>query len=219
MAILDDADDLNDEAANAFLKTLEEPPPGAVLILIGTSAELQKETIVSRCSVVRFDPLPESEIAALLLEMGVVSDPADAERLAALGEGSVSRACGLADAELERFRRSLIDELAAEHGFQPPELASRLQAFIKQAGKESVDPAPARQPVDRRAGAVFPRHPLADRGAGAPLPRSGRPPGRRSVVAATRARRRAGRRRSLHRGRLLSGAARVPAADPELALA
>ena len=48
VAILNDADDLNDEAANAFLKTLEEPPAGAVLILIGTSAELQKETIISR---------------------------------------------------------------------------------------------------------------------------------------------------------------------------
>ncbi len=138
VAILDDADDLNDEASNAFLKTLEEPPPGAVLILIGTSAELQKETIVSRCSVVRFDPLPDSEIAALLLELGVAQDPADAARLAALGDGSVSRACGLADLELERFRRGLIDEIAAEHGFQPPELTVRLQAYIKQAGKESI---------------------------------------------------------------------------------
>jgi DNA polymerase-3 subunit delta' len=138
VALLDDADDLNDEAANAFLKTLEEPPEGAVLILIGSSAELQKETIVSRCRVVRFGPLPDSEIAALLMEMNIVSDRAVADRLAALGEGSVNRACGLADADLEIFRRSMIDELAAEHGFQPPELASRLQAFIKQAGKESV---------------------------------------------------------------------------------
>ena len=64
VAILDDADDLNEEASNAFLKTLEEPPPGAVLILVGTTPELQKETIVSRCSVVRFDPLPDAEIAA-----------------------------------------------------------------------------------------------------------------------------------------------------------
>ena len=78
VAILNDADDLNDEASNAFLKTLEEPPPGAVLILIGTSAELQKETIISRCSLVRFDPLPEAEIAALLLEKGIARDAADA---------------------------------------------------------------------------------------------------------------------------------------------
>jgi DNA polymerase-3 subunit delta' len=139
VAILDDADDLNEEASNAFLKTLEEPPPGALLILIGTSPELQLETIVSRCQVVRFDPLAESEIAALLIEKGIAHDAADAARLAALGEGSVSRAVGLADAELERFRRSLIDDVAAEHGFDPPALAHRVQANIEQAGKESVD--------------------------------------------------------------------------------
>jgi DNA polymerase-3 subunit delta' len=139
VAIVDDADYMNEEASNAFLKTLEEPPPGAVLILIGTSAELQLETIVSRCQLVRFEPLPESEIAALLLEKGVASNADDAARLAALGEGSVNRAIGLADGELERFRRSLIDEVAADHGFDPPALAHRLHAFIKQAGKESVD--------------------------------------------------------------------------------
>jgi DNA polymerase-3 subunit delta' len=139
VAILDDADDLNAEASNAFLKTLEEPPPGAVLILIGTSAELQLETIVSRCQVFRFDPLTASDIALLLVEQGIAQDADDAARLAALGEGSFSRAVGLADAELERFRRSMIDELAAEHGFDPPALAQRLQANIKQAGKESVE--------------------------------------------------------------------------------
>ena len=83
----------------------------------------------------RFDPLPEPEIAALLLEQGVAQDDADAARLAALGEGSVSRAIGLADAELERFRRSMIDEIAADHGFDPPALAHRLHAFIKQAAR------------------------------------------------------------------------------------
>ena len=90
MAILDDADDLNEEASNAFLKTLEEPPPGAVLILIGTSPELQLETIVSRCQVVRFDPLNDSEIAALLVEKGIAQDAEDATRLAALGDGSAA---------------------------------------------------------------------------------------------------------------------------------
>src|SRR5207302_9449419 len=96
VASVDDADDLNDEAAHAFLKTLEEPPPGAVLILIGTSAEVQLDTIVSRCRVVRFDPLPSTELALLLREQGVTSDPAEAQRLAELGEGSVGRARGLA---------------------------------------------------------------------------------------------------------------------------
>jgi DNA polymerase III subunit delta' len=139
VAIVDDADDLNDEAANAFLKTLEEPPPGSALILIGTSAEAQLDTIVSRCRVVRFEPLSESDLAAVLLERGIVDDPAQAARLARLGAGSVSRARGLASPDLERFRRLLIDELAAPRGFDPPALARRLETFIKEAGKESVD--------------------------------------------------------------------------------
>jgi len=138
LAIVDDADDMNDEAANAFLKTLEEPPDGSVLILIGTSAEAQLDTIISRCRVVRFDPLAESELAAVLVEQGVVDDPKDADRLAVLGEGSVARARGLADPALADFRRSLFDDIAAPNGFDAPALARRVEAFVKSAGKESA---------------------------------------------------------------------------------
>ena len=49
IAILDDADYLNKEGANCLLKTLEEPPPQSVLILIGTSEQRQLPTIRSRC--------------------------------------------------------------------------------------------------------------------------------------------------------------------------
>ena len=138
VAIVDDADDMNDEAANAFLKTLEEPPAGSVLILIGTSAEGQLETIISRCRVVRFDPLPESELAAVLLEQGVVETTHDAARLAVLGEGSVARASGLADPALADFRRVLFDDIAAPNGFDAPALARRVEAFVKSASKESA---------------------------------------------------------------------------------
>lgn len=137
VAIVDDADDLNDEAANAFLKTLEEPPPGAVLILIGTSAELQLETIVSRCQVVRFDPLDVTDLSAVLLDRGIASEPSEAQRLAVLGEGSVSRAMEFADGQFEPFRRVLLDELSAAQGFNASETASKIQAFIKQGAKDS----------------------------------------------------------------------------------
>jgi DNA polymerase-3 subunit delta' len=139
VAIVDDADDLNEEAANAFLKTLEEPPDGSVLILVGTSAELQLQTIVSRCQVVRFDPLPESDIARLLLEQKIAWEPAAAARLAAVAEGSLRRAIGLADTDLAQFRRALIDGLALDHRFDPPALAHRMLEFVRQAGKETVD--------------------------------------------------------------------------------
>ena len=75
--------------------------------------------------------------------MGVASETADAARLAALGEGSVSRAVGLADAELERFRRSLIDEVAAEHGFRST-CAGPSASGIHQAGGQGIG-RPARR--------------------------------------------------------------------------
>jgi DNA polymerase-3 subunit delta' len=138
VAIIDDADDLNDEAANAFLKTLEEPPPGSTLILVGTSSEGQLDTILSRCRVVRFDPLPESELAEVLLEQGIVESKAEAARLAKLGEGSVARARGLADPALTAFRRGLFDDISARNGFDASAMARRIEEFINQAGKEAA---------------------------------------------------------------------------------
>jgi DNA polymerase-3 subunit delta' len=138
VAIIDDADDFNDEAANAFLKTLEEPPPGSILILIGTAVEIQLETIVSRCRVLRFDPLPETDLRAVLLERGIAATAEEAARLARLGDGSVARAQGLADPALIAFRRRLIDTLAAPSGFDAPGLSREIEGFVKEAGKESV---------------------------------------------------------------------------------
>ena len=66
VVVIDDADDLNAESANCFLKTLEEPPPGSVLILIGSSTDRQRQTIVSRCQVVRFRPLSPEMVGEVL---------------------------------------------------------------------------------------------------------------------------------------------------------
>ena len=218
IAIVDDLDDMNDEAANAFLKTLEEPPPGAVLILIGTSPELQLETVVSRCQVIRFDPLPEPILADLLLERGVACDAQDAGRLAALGEGSVSRAVGLADPELERFRRELIDELTVEHGFDPSALAVAAGGF-HQAGHQGVDrSAPPRRFAGGRAGTALPGRPLADGRGGAPLPRPGRSAGGLSPRPAARAGGRLRARRPVPGGGLPFAAEPVHAAGPGIAI-
>lgn len=85
IAIIDDADCLNQEGANCLLKTLEEPPARSVIILISASEQKQLPTIRSRCQVVRFRPLANDVIATLLMagEEEVVS-PEDARRLARL---------------------------------------------------------------------------------------------------------------------------------------
>ncbi len=137
IAIVDDADDLSDEAANAFLKTLEEPPPGSILILIGSAAELQLETILSRCRLLRFEPLSREDVAQILLDSGLTKDHQEAQRLADLSEGQVSRALGLADADLGPFLRSMLGELAEAGRFHSFRFAQKLEAFSNEAGKES----------------------------------------------------------------------------------
>src|SRR5947208_4805703 len=80
VGVIEDADDLNDESANCFLKTLEEPPPGAVLVLLASDSERQLPTILSRCQVVRFRPLGPDDLRAVLADHGV-ADPARADPL------------------------------------------------------------------------------------------------------------------------------------------
>lgn len=66
IVIIDNADTLNQSAANAFLKTLEEPPDQSLLMLISSVPELILSTIRSRCQRINFSPLPLNKISELL---------------------------------------------------------------------------------------------------------------------------------------------------------
>jgi DNA polymerase-3 subunit delta' len=136
IVILDDADDLNEESANCFLKTLEEPPPGALLILIGTSADRQLPTIVSRCQVVHFHPLPEATVAEMLTSQGM-KDGAFIRQVARLSGGSPGQAFALADPQLWQFRRKLIQGVIQD---KPDSvgLAQDWIKFVEEVGKESA---------------------------------------------------------------------------------
>jgi DNA polymerase III subunit delta' len=136
IAIVDDADDLNDEAANCMLKTLEEPPPGSVLILVGgPNAERQLPTILSRCQTIRFAPLPPALVTRILTEHGI-SDPVSQQRLVQLGGGSPGQALALNDEEVWEFRRQLLDVLRQER-IDPAATAAAWMAFILNAGAEA----------------------------------------------------------------------------------
>lgn len=138
VAIIDDADYLNEEGANALLKTLEEPPPGSVLVLIGTSVDRQLPTIRSRAQIVRFRPLGGQAVAQLARQQGWASDEAEARRLADYSDGSLERARELADAELWQFRRQLLAELSRGSLDAYPLARSTLE-FVDAAGKEAGD--------------------------------------------------------------------------------
>jgi DNA polymerase-3 subunit delta' len=135
VAVLDDADDLNEASANCFLKTLEEPPPRSVFILVGTGSERQLPTIVSRCQVVRFAPLPE-DLVADILRSHELPDPSLIPRLARLSGGSPGQALALADPDLWAFRGKLLQELLQPRA-NTPALAREWMEFVEEAGKES----------------------------------------------------------------------------------
>jgi DNA polymerase-3 subunit delta' len=136
IAILEGADDLNEESANCFLKTLEEPPPRSMFILIGTDEERQLPTIRSRCHIARFAPLPAETVRALL-EKSELPDRSMIPRLVRLSEGSPGQALALADPDLWKFRTRLLSVLS-----KPPmdtlPIGKELVAFAEEAGKETA---------------------------------------------------------------------------------
>lgn len=141
VAIVRDAHLMSLEAANALLKTLEEPPGYALIILISDDDNLL-ETIVSRCQVVRFFPLAEKDIAEYLLNQGFEGEKAS--WAAQLGQGSISRALHFAQedgleqiwdtvvaiiTDLARGRKSAIFELS-EKIQKAPDLSIKLMETI-----------------------------------------------------------------------------------------
>jgi len=110
--VLERVETMNDEVANRMLKTLEEPASFVHLILLTEALGRMLETVVSRCQLVRFDPLPAERIASALEADGVPSERA--------------RACGrlaLGNAARARF-------LASDEG---DELRSEVEAFVAAA--------------------------------------------------------------------------------------
>jgi DNA polymerase-3 subunit delta' len=136
IAVIDDADFLNEEGANCLLKTLEEPPPKSVMILLGTSPDRQLPTIRSRSQLVRFRPLSLNDLATLIQQQGLAADEASARKLAATSRGSLDRAKRLADPEFAEFRRDLDGRLATGD-VRGATLAATIAAFTDAAGKEA----------------------------------------------------------------------------------
>jgi len=91
LVIVDGADALMAEAQNALLKTLEEPPPASVFVLVTTRPDVLLPTVRSRCQRLRFGPLGAADVAAILIrDHGFAA--ADAHAAAAAADGSVGRA-------------------------------------------------------------------------------------------------------------------------------
>jgi DNA polymerase-3 subunit delta' len=110
--ILDEAHLLQEAAANALLKVLEEPPPASLLVLVAPTAEGFLPTVLSRVRQVAFSPLPRKLVTGYLRKHGGV-DAAAAEVAAAMTEGSIAAGLAwIADGALA-VRDELFAKLAA----------------------------------------------------------------------------------------------------------
>ncbi|MGH6897771.1 MAG: DNA polymerase III subunit delta' [Geminicoccaceae bacterium] len=114
VAVIDGAETLNRSAANALLKTLEEPPARAVLLLVSHRPGALAATVRSRCAKLRLRPLDDGTVARALARL--LPDLAADERaaLTLLARGSIGRALAMAESDqLAAYRRLAVGLAAA----------------------------------------------------------------------------------------------------------
>ena len=138
VCIVDSVDDLNMQAANALLKTIEEPPPGALILLVSHAPRRVLPTIRSRCRKLDLAPLAPASLEAILADLAI-AEPDLRRRVAEMADGSVRRALTLLDPR----RIGLIDELRSLLDSLPKAPPSRVLALAEKVG-------------DRRAAEDFP---------------------------------------------------------------
>jgi DNA polymerase-3 subunit delta' len=134
--VIDPADRMNAEAQNALLKTLEEPPGAAVLMLVSPRPHLVLPTVRSRCFTLPFGTLPVPELAAALEQRGFES--AEALARASLAGGRPGRALSIDLASLRARREELLEALETV-GASAAGLAELGSLAARLSGKDETD--------------------------------------------------------------------------------
>jgi DNA polymerase-3 subunit delta' len=134
------ADSLNEDAADALLKDLEEPPPYAVVVLVAERLGPLPETIRSRCQLVPFRRLSEPALRQAVQEHAPELGEQEVTTLARVAGGRLGRALQLLDPAAARRRETLIGVARAvysDHSFEPADGAEALLAGIAERGAEA----------------------------------------------------------------------------------
>jgi DNA polymerase III subunit delta' len=133
------ADSLNEDAADALLKDLEEPPPYAVVVLVAERLGPLPETIRSRCQLVPFRRLSEPAIREAIRERAPELGEEELTTLARVSGGRLGRALQLLDPAAARRREELIAVARSVYSdsFEPADAAEALLAGIAERGEEA----------------------------------------------------------------------------------
>lgn len=141
VVLLEDVHTMRQEAANALLKTLEEPPEQNLLILTADTSKEVLATIMSRCQVVPFYPLSMDETCGILEQNLTEVDPDQARLLARLSEGSPGKAILFHEAAFLELLPKVIALLSDAESQQPEKTGQVLKLAEEMAGlKEDLPP-------------------------------------------------------------------------------
>ncbi len=128
--LVDPADRMNAESQNALLKTLEEPPGQAVIVLVSSRPHVLFPTVRSRCFQIGFGAMPPDQLATALRARGIA--PVEASARAALAEGRPGRALALDLAALTSRREAILASLEALAA--SPRAAAELSVHAERLG-------------------------------------------------------------------------------------
>lgn len=138
--IVDDADRMNDSAANALLKTLEEPPPTSRLVLVTSRPDSLLPTIRSRCQIVRFAPIEEHAIVVHLHSVKGLSEE-DARLAATISRGSLGRALALSVERARELRETMLGVVRMAAEARRADLLLMAGRLNEEGRKEDFEPA------------------------------------------------------------------------------
>jgi DNA polymerase-3 subunit delta' len=139
VAIIDSADEMNRNSANAVLKVLEEPPPNAVLLIVAHAPGRLLPTIRSRCRRLALQPLDDGTVTTLLGDYAPNTSPEERGALAQLAEGSIGRALELASAGSLALYREMVEVLATLPDLDVPRLHGFAERFAKRGEEANAD--------------------------------------------------------------------------------
>jgi len=139
VAIVDSADEMNRNSANAILKILEEPPPNAVLLIVAHAPGRLLPTIRSRCRRLALQSLSNETVVRLLGEYAANTAPEERQTLAQLSEGSIGRALELASAGSLALYREMVEVLATLPDLDMPRLHGFAERFAKRGEEANAD--------------------------------------------------------------------------------
>ena len=137
VVIVDESERMSHSAQSAFLKTLEEPPPDSLIILVSSRPDSLLPTLRSRCQIIEFSALPEELVADLLRDRNGLS-PEEALLSSRLSGGSIGKALGL-DKDIMEWRMELISRLGSIRKNSASDISSLSEHLSSGAAPDETD--------------------------------------------------------------------------------